>query len=588
MGASEMKKRKLSWAWLGVMVMLAGVAAAQVATTTVSDTVFNANGTPAQGTVLISWPQFTTANGITVAAGSTAATLTTGGGLSVALAPNAGATPMGSYYSVVYHLAGSGLTQESWVVPASSTAVKLTAVRSTVLPTSVAMQTVTKQYVDNAIASAMATGVIPSGSNGTFNPDDYVLIAGDTMTGPLALPGDPTSDLQAADKHYVDTGVAGVAAGMAQTVSTSPSATQTVNQPLGTTLGVSDLNGEMYATEALTGTGSNGIANATASSNCTGGCDVTAEPTYPGTESLQPYWMKGTYGFPWNAQTHVKDERGGRVTDSFMNPHNVLNDGDDSAETIIGVTTNSAAAMKADYNSEYPASTGLTIMHEGLTGENNIFPVTTAPYFKSGYTALHLTGHYNTPGQHILDDQQIYCYGVGDCLMGSHTLVSSGGFRDNADEGAHPYDLLTMEDTNVFQGTCGSGCTTASTQIAVNVTAGAGTEGEGRFLIDKNPAKVLSAGSLTGGNRTGDYLPEAIFTGTNFAVSTFFRLAQAILPAATNMAPGTVTVPIMTSGGTPLIAVNTAAAPGSGTACISDPIQGGGARHRIMRWRTTR
>jgi hypothetical protein len=34
----------------------------------------------------------------------------------------------------------------------------------------------------------------------------HVKKAGDTMTGPLVLPGDPTVDLHAADKHYVDAG----------------------------------------------------------------------------------------------------------------------------------------------------------------------------------------------------------------------------------------------------------------------------------------------------------------------------------------------------------------------------------------------
>ncbi len=36
---------------------------------------------------------------------------------------------------------------------------------------------------------------------------------------------------------------------------------------------------------------------------------------------------------------------------------------------------------------------------------------------------------------------QINCYGVGDCLIGSQFMTASGGFRDEADEGAHPFDL---------------------------------------------------------------------------------------------------------------------------------------------------
>lgn len=35
-------------------------------------------------------------------------------------------------------------------------------------------------------------------------PDEYVLRSGDTMTGPLVLPSDPTQNLQAATKQYVD------------------------------------------------------------------------------------------------------------------------------------------------------------------------------------------------------------------------------------------------------------------------------------------------------------------------------------------------------------------------------------------------
>jgi len=51
----------------------------------------------------------------------------------------------------------------------------------------------------------VATGYVsPTGDPRKVNK------SGDTMTGALVLPGDPTSNLQAADKHYVDSQVAGV------------------------------------------------------------------------------------------------------------------------------------------------------------------------------------------------------------------------------------------------------------------------------------------------------------------------------------------------------------------------------------------
>jgi trimeric autotransporter adhesin len=74
------------------------------ATTTISDIVYRADGTPAGGTLLISWPAFITASGQAIAAGNTSVTLGTGGTLNVALVPNVNATPANTVYSVVYQL----------------------------------------------------------------------------------------------------------------------------------------------------------------------------------------------------------------------------------------------------------------------------------------------------------------------------------------------------------------------------------------------------------------------------------------------------------------------------------------------------
>jgi hypothetical protein len=95
----------------------AGMAAAQVPTTTVSDTVYSANGTPVGGTALVSWSSFTTAGGQTVPAGSTSATIGVGGQLSIALTPNIGAAPIGSYYTAIFHLSDGTISREYWVVP---------------------------------------------------------------------------------------------------------------------------------------------------------------------------------------------------------------------------------------------------------------------------------------------------------------------------------------------------------------------------------------------------------------------------------------------------------------------------------------
>ena len=153
----------------------------QIATTTVTDTVYRADGTTANGSVVVSWQAFTTAAGQAVPSGSTSATITAGA-MSVALVPNAGSTPMGTYYTAVYHLDDGSVSKEYWSVPASTTPVAVSAIKTTVLPASVAMQTVSKSYVDTAIAAAVSGHPLDSS-------EPYVMKAGDTMTGPLVLPG---------------------------------------------------------------------------------------------------------------------------------------------------------------------------------------------------------------------------------------------------------------------------------------------------------------------------------------------------------------------------------------------------------------
>lgn len=531
---------------------------AQVVTTSVTDTIYRADGTPAGGAVIVSWPAFTTTTGQAVAAGSTSVTIGTSGVLTVQLTPNAGAIPLGTYYTVVYHLDDGSVNREYWVVPASTSPVRISSIRSTVLPTSVAMQTVSKSYVDTAIAAAVAGHPLD-----TSNP--YVLKAGDTMTGPLTLASDPTAPAQAATKSYVDTTIAGVAGGLSQKVATLPSAAQIVTQPAGTQLSVNRENGVAYASQFQTGRGGNGIANALTGPDCASGCEVKAEQNYNANENYTPsQWVDGT---------HVEDKRGGGRRDSYLNPENPIYPGTETGQVVSVTATRNASTINQLTATHNPASIGLAIDHKGLAGGSNQLSagIGAVPYFKSAYSALTVNGTYNTQGQHVLAPNEINCFGVGDCMIGSQFILSSGGARDNADEGAHPFDLQIREDSRVFTGTCTAGCTTGSTSVMIAATSYPGTQGDGRFLINTTPSKTITAGSLTGGNLNGANAA-ATFTGTSFPVSTFFQIAQPIPSQTNNIAPGTVTVAIATTGLPSGFASNTAAAPApSGVACIADP-----------------
>ena len=557
--------KRREWMLVGVLLtVVAGYPAlvqGQVATTTVQDTVYSANGSPVQGTVVVRWGAFTTADGTSVPEGSTAATIGTGGALSLQLVPDAGATPIGSYYTAVFHLNDGTTSRQFWVVPAVAGGggpVKLAMIQNQVLPTSVAMQTVSKSYVDNAIAKAV-TGVAP-GSTAT----PYVLKTGDTMSGPLLLPGDPVSPQQAADKNYVDATVGQLAGGGSTKVSIVPTSTQTVAQPASTQLEVNRLNGVLDATGFLSAGGNNGVANALASPECTGGCEVRANPTYPGTETLN---ISGGA-----SEVHVQDARGGALSDTFVNPLGV-NANANVASWLSEITTRTAQQMVAARPGVVgPNSFVLGLTQNAPTGGSNQFPASheRVPYAKSNYSVLQLTGNYNTQGQHVQFGNVVNCYSVGDCLAGGQYITSSGGYRDEADEGTHPFDLEVSEDNRVFQGSCASGCTTGSTSLVVAQAANAGTQGDGRFLMDKNPSKVISSGSIVGGS--GDLFQTVTFAGTSFPVSVFLKTGQAATSQAGNLQPGTVTLPIATSGMEAVFATSTAALPAStGVACVADP-----------------
>ena len=547
---------------LPVLALPVAAQAQQSATTAIADTVTLANGAPAQGTVLVSWPAFTAANGQSIPAGNTAVMLGAGGALTVSLVPNTGSTPLGSFYSAVFHLSDGTVTREYWSVPVSAGPVTLSAVRTSVLPASVAVQTVSKQYVDQAIARAQIAGTQAGPVLGGSSP--YVQKSGDTMSGPLLLSGDPATGLQAADKNYVDGTLAAVQAGLAQKVSKLPTGTQIVTQPSGTGLRTNRAERRAFTPRssfpalAMTASRMHSTArNAAALAMC------SREPDYNGTDTIPA----GKFG------AHLSDRRAGASSELFTGRDSGgLQYGTNIARTDVQHVGNVTSTLQ---------TTALRLQQTGLRGGNNLFPETVTsnlPYFKTTYGTLIEQADNYAAGQHVMDTRVTNCYGVGDCLVHGDFLTSSGGFRDSADEGAHPADLQYTEDTRVPKGTCAGGCTAGSQSVQVSFTSGGGTQGDGRFLVNLEPSKSFSGNTLTGGDQSASPAATAVFTGTSFPVSTFFSTGAAALPQSNNMAPGTVTLPIATSGVPAGFSTNTASAPAaSGVACVTDAVAGGTA-----------
>jgi len=106
--------------WGVVWTALALVALAQtISTTTVQGTVYLANGSPGSGTLQVSWPAFTTASNLAVAAGKMTVSIGADGFVSMNLAPNLSSSPAGLFYTAIYHMSdGTTSTEYRWIEPA--------------------------------------------------------------------------------------------------------------------------------------------------------------------------------------------------------------------------------------------------------------------------------------------------------------------------------------------------------------------------------------------------------------------------------------------------------------------------------------
>jgi hypothetical protein len=134
--------------------------------TTITDVAYRANGQPAAGSLVISWPAFSTQNNRAIVAGQATVAIGASGVVSVALAPNEGARPAGSFYKVIYKLDDGTTATEYWTVPLLSPTT-IGAIRAQLVPPTVAAQFLTRQDFD-ALLSSDSQGLVHRTGNETI------------------------------------------------------------------------------------------------------------------------------------------------------------------------------------------------------------------------------------------------------------------------------------------------------------------------------------------------------------------------------------------------------------------------------------
>jgi hypothetical protein len=548
------------------LAMAVAPAMAQVTTTTIADTIYRADGTYAAGSLLISWPEFSTASNLAVPAGRTTVTIGANGAVSFPLSPNAGATPAGTYYTVVYQLNDGTVSTEYWSVPATSEAT-IASVRSSVVPATVAVQGASVSYVNGAVADAVAA---------------YLPLSGGTLAGPLDLNEDPVGSTEAATKHYVDVNVSSVTSGIAGKVNLLPSSDQSVVQPAGTTLSVNSLQNILSAGPSQSGSLNNGISNSFSSATCAaGGCMVVADPQYSTTEEPQghpfPACSLGGEGnldtssycaYNWPFNTRLWDQRAGTDIFSYQDPLNRFSAPAPGQPLTASGFGNSGMARHFTY--DYVADRGnaqitpeVRILHSFAGGHN-----AEGGYNKSNYALFTYGAAYFSRGQHDIGLSSSYCLGLGDCLGAATRIYYSVGLSRGGDEGIHRGDSSIDENFHVFHGTVTAGAGAGSTALTVTPAANTnGDQGEGRYLIDLSQASAGNLGSVTGSgqsavgngqiigwiNHAGNTAPAQMIAPTGTFTASSLVATSNTAVAATSGVVGTQTITLSVTSGAPAL-----------------------------------
>jgi hypothetical protein len=481
----------------------------------VQGTVYRADGKPASGTLLVSWPAFTTPQNQAVAAGTVNSSIGADGFVSLNLTPNASALPTGSYYTAVYHLSDGSVNQEYWVVPASANA-SIATVRAQLEPSTVAVQPLSKAYLDSAISSL----------NGS-----WLSLAGGTMTGPLNLNTDPAAGNQAATKHYADQ--------LAQ--AQLPLSGGTVTGPLN----ARQFEGGLYADQWQTGSSTNnGIAMSLAQcASLPYACQVLAPATYAVVEA-QPWggasWAAVPYQYSGPSSSSsigcTSDQRWSWqiICNSFSNypdnrhgigPSITLN----SFQPLSGAGGQNAAALTVQkrlwygsysYNSNQQTNNGIIVYNQqwAPASTNNV----------NGYL------------QNQSNGDSINFYGWD---------VQRGGIDSGDNEGGEER-FAHMEAPDVWQGTINS--ITTLPQAIVPVTA---------YSLASNVLTLTAANTLTAGQTV---------TLSGFSTSTWLNNVNLVV-SSTGLS-GRQFQALFQSTGWPY--PTTASATESGQAAVSLPCTG--------------
>ena len=230
-------------------------------------------------------------------------------------------------------------------------------------------------------------------------------------------------------------------------------------------------------------------------------------------------------------KTNVVDYRFGNIAESFFNPGSASqNTANASAHSIIGNYTK--------FFFSYPQQiTVLDVEQNFYDGGRNINQGGVVR--KDNIQTLNVTTNSWTEGQHIGLTTTTNGYGYGDNLPFGIGTNCWGGSNAGSDEGCEAMDMQVKTGNVEYTAAISSGGATGATSLTLSPSAGTGTEGSGRWLVDETTG-TYSTGTVT------------TIAGSNPVVYTFSgaTVPNSAITASTNsisaLGPGTLNIPSTT------------------------------------------
>jgi hypothetical protein len=300
------------------------------------------------------------------------------------------------------------------------------------------------------------------------------------------------------------------------------------------------LNGTYFA-DQFGDKSTTGIASAISACRTSTPCRVVVPGSYPLTESVPGSYVAG-YASTFNPGTtssnvQVQDYRQGDRQTAMNQQGGGANDRA-WHEWVDNLFTGPPAGSRTQRH------TNLSLVMNAMDGGSLIANHSVGYFRKSPFAALQVVINDYTPsssGNMFIHNK--YSVGDGVPIFGETNFY--GGQSTGGEEGAEVADLWLMQGNVAYQARIASGGSKGATSLTLSPTAGSGTQGAGRYLINTTSGKTISAGTITAIANNGGGTPITFAgTGTNWPVSTVnTRTTQAIT------APGLQTVTLASTRG---------------------------------------